>query len=67
MGPHLEPVSEISLEVARPILTLPPTLRLRKPMNIYDSSENPLHRYIDDYQGFNPLQTLNFSRYTAAT
>jgi hypothetical protein len=29
--------------------------------------ENPLHRYNIDYQGFNPLQTLNFSRYTPAT
>jgi hypothetical protein len=25
---------------------------------MYDSLKNPLHRYIVDYQGFNPLQTL---------
>jgi len=31
------------------------------------SLKNPLHRYIIDYQGFNPLQPLNFFRYRPAT
>src|ERR1700691_4704153 len=29
--------------------------------------KNPLHRYIVDYQGFNPLQTLISTRYKPAT
>jgi hypothetical protein len=36
-------------------------------LNIYDSLKNPLHRYIVDYQGFNPLQTLISTRYKPAT
>jgi len=71
MESHLESVSEISLEVARPILTLPPSLRLRKPIEymIARKTATPLPRKLSGLiiKALIRYTALNFSRYAAAT